>query len=158
MTSSVDLVTCVAYPDITASDGLLAAALRARGAVVRARPWNAPTAPSSPADFTVVRSSWDYHADAAGYDRWLGEVAAHSVLLNPLELIRWNLDKRYLLDLAAADLPIPRTAILDPVRRDLPAWVTEGAPVVLKPLVGASGVGVELVASTVVERRLTELD
>ncbi|MEM9465170.1 MAG: hypothetical protein AAGA90_07340 [Actinomycetota bacterium] len=145
MTLRIDLVTGLAYPEITASDALLADELARRGAEVRARPWNDPgDADREGGDVVVIRSSWDFHTDVDRYEDWVAEVDAVSTLLNPLELVRWNLRKQYLLELIAQGAPLPRTARIGAGATDVPSWVTGEAPVVVKPLVGASGVGVEL--------------
>lgn len=78
-------------------------------------------------DLTVVRSTWDYTARPAEFLAWADGVAN---LENRAEVLRWNTDKRYLRDLAAAGLPAVPT-LWDP--EDLPEW----PEYVIKPAVSA---------------------
>lgn len=147
--------TCAAFPDLTESDRRYAEALRARGATVRSAPWQAGPGPFLGADLVVIRSAWDYHRDIAAYRSWLdGLERAGLRVANPLPLVRWNLEKSYLDDLVAADVPAPEHVV---VPRDLAAvraalagkgW----AQAVVKPAVGASGHGVELVTLDALDR------
>jgi glutathione synthase/RimK-type ligase-like ATP-grasp enzyme len=142
----IALATCVTWPDLSPSDQCLAEALRARGHVVDAAPWNTTFAPFERADAVVVRSAWDYHDAPGAYAAWLARLPPTRTFNRPA-LIRWNLSKRYLLDLAARGARVPRLRETAPdpmaVAAALEALDTDDA--VIKPLIGASGFGVERV-------------
>ncbi len=91
----------------------------------------------------IIRSTWDYHRRLDEFDHWLTEVATHTQLWNPAEVIRWNLDKRYLVDLAANGLPIVPSKFVDSRQ---PNWqqrvMSFGSDIVVKPAVGAGSHGV----------------
>lgn len=91
----------------------------------------------------IIRSTWDYHRRLDEFDHWLTEVATHTQLWNPAEVIRWNLDKRYLVDLAANGLPIVPSEFVDSRQ---PNWqqrvMSFGSDIVVKPAVGAGSHGV----------------
>ena len=91
----------------------------------------------------IIRSTWDYHRRLDEFDHWLTEVATHTQLWNPAEVIRWNLDKRYLVDLAANGLPIVPSEFVDSRQ---PNWQQRvmcfGSDIVVKPAVGAGSHGV----------------
>ena len=91
----------------------------------------------------IIRSTWDYHRRLDEFDHWLTEVATHTQLWNPAEVIRWNLDKRYLVDLAANGLPIVPSEFVDSRQ---PNWqqrvMSLGSDIVVKPAVGAGSHGV----------------
>ena len=53
----------------------------------------------------VVRSTWDYVPRRREYLAWADRVAGVTTLANPADVLRWNTDKRYLADLAAAGVP-----------------------------------------------------
>lgn len=136
------LVTCRRWPGLSESDQLYADALEARGARVRVAPWNGPSAPFQSADAIVMRSAWDYAESPKAFATWLDALAgAGGTVLNPPAMMRWNLDKRYLLDLADRGVAIPKTRLAtgdpDAVARAI-ADIGEG-PVVIKPSVGQSG-------------------
>ena len=50
----------------------------------------------------VLRSTWDYVTRLPEFLAWAERVAAQTQLLNPLPLLRWNIDKHYLQDLQRA--------------------------------------------------------
>ncbi|WP_334030476.1 ATP-grasp domain-containing protein [Alteromonas sp. P256] len=61
-------------------------------------------------DYVIVRSTWDYQQHPDTFLNTLEIINKSSaVLLNPLALIRWNIDKQYLKDLADAGIPIVDT-------------------------------------------------
>jgi glutathione synthase/RimK-type ligase-like ATP-grasp enzyme len=140
------LATCAAWPELTQSDRCLAAALAAGGHRVVAAPWNGPVGPFVEASAVVVRATWDYHHAPAAYLAWLGRLDARRTFNSPA-LIRWNVSKGHLLELGRRGAPVPRSievaADAAAVAAGLRALdVREG---VIKPLVGASGAGVERV-------------
>jgi len=143
---AIVLATCAAWPEASTSDRELMAALRARGHEVAAAPWNAAFTPFEGALAVVVRSTWDYHLTPDAYDAWLGRLDPARTF-NPPALIRWNLSKGHVLDLARRGAVVPRTreaaAEPDAVAAALDALGLHEA--VIKPLVGASGTGVERV-------------
>ncbi|WP_269518530.1 ATP-grasp domain-containing protein [Alteromonas sp. BMJM2] len=62
-------------------------------------------------DYVIVRSTWDYQQHPDTFLNTLGNINKSSaILLNPLELIRWNIEKQYLKDLAGAGIPIVDTS------------------------------------------------
>jgi len=142
----IALVTCAAWHELSKSDRCLAAALEARGHRVQAAPWNGPFAPFAAAAAVVIRSTWDYHDAPEAYRAWLDRLDPDRTFNSPY-LIRWNLSKAHVLDLGARGAPVPRSrrvpATPEAVARALASLgVDEG---VLKPLIGASGSGVERV-------------
>jgi hypothetical protein len=142
----VVLVTCATWPNLSISDQCLAKALQSRGANVDVAPWNGPFDPFSHAVAVVLRAAWDYHSAPDDYRKWLARLNPAGTF-NPPALVHWNLEKTYLLDLAARGATVPRSAVVraDPtaVLRGLQTLgVTEA---VLKPTIGASGYGVERV-------------
>jgi hypothetical protein len=52
-------------------------------------------------DAVIFRSTWDYHLRFDEFRAWLDRLASLGVCAwNSPSLVRWNADKRYLLDLA----------------------------------------------------------
>jgi len=143
------VATCREWPEPSRSDALYIDALRARGVAVRHAPWNADPGPFLAAGVVILRSTWDYHHDLPGFRRWLSLLDAAGVpLWNPPALVRWNLDKRYLLELGQAGIPIPQSVVLDTPSSDAVTEVMQARgweEAVLKPAWGASGFGVRLV-------------
>lgn len=112
----------------------LVEALRAAGAEAVAVPWDDPATDWGACDLVVIRSTWDYSWRAAEFVAWAERTDKVTRLANPVQVVRWNTDKRYLGDLAAAGVPVVPTRCLaagDPV--DLPA----DHEYVIKPTSGA---------------------
>lgn len=47
----------------------------------------------------LFRSTWDYFDRFDEFSEWLKQISKQTILLNSEHLIRWNIDKHYLLDL-----------------------------------------------------------
>ncbi len=62
---------------------------------------------------TVLRSCWNYHQHLPRFRTFLEEVATFSHLLNPLPLVRSNLKKTYLCELAGLGLPVCPTVLIE---------------------------------------------
>jgi glutathione synthase/RimK-type ligase-like ATP-grasp enzyme len=146
MVAPIVLVTCAAWPELSRSDHCLAAALEARGHRVEARPWNGPFDPFATAAAVVIRSAWDYHEAPDAYRAWLDRLDTGRTFNAP-GLIRWNLSKVHVLDLAARGAPVPRSRLVpatpEAVAQAIAALGLDQA--ILKPAIGASGFGVERV-------------
>jgi glutathione synthase/RimK-type ligase-like ATP-grasp enzyme len=102
------------------------------------RPWS-DDAPLS-CDLALPLMAWGYHRDVARWytqiDRWQ---AVGVRFANPLPMLRWNADKRYLLDFAAKGVAIVPTRYCPSVSpTDLAdGRAAYGADVVVKPPVSA---------------------
>jgi glutathione synthase/RimK-type ligase-like ATP-grasp enzyme len=111
------------------------AALDAAGLQHELVPWDAPF-DWERVDAAVIRSTWDYTARLTEFLDTLERIAAHTPLLNPLEVVRWNVDKRYLAELASQGVPVVPTRYVEP-GHDLADAVAAHPCVVVKPTVSA---------------------
>ncbi|WP_029032947.1 ATP-grasp domain-containing protein [Salinarimonas rosea] len=139
-------------PTLTASDGVLAAALEQRCARVRVVSWQGAASWSwdvPRCDAAVIRSSWNYHRNLCAYRDWLDLCSAQDVpLSNSAALVRGNLDKSCLADLPHPGARTPPIVLLEQVdaveialAMDERGW----RKAVLKPRCGASGHGVMMI-------------
>jgi glutathione synthase/RimK-type ligase-like ATP-grasp enzyme len=87
-------------------------ALAARGAEVALPCWDDAAVDWTRFDIAVLRSTWDYAERIGEFLDWAARCAALTRLLNPLEVVRWNTDKRYLADLARAGVPVVPTCFI----------------------------------------------
>ncbi|MDQ6827076.1 MAG: hypothetical protein M3Z14_07765 [Candidatus Eremiobacteraeota bacterium] len=108
----VTLVTCDAFPNLMTDDQLLREALEDRGLDVRAAIWSDETVNWALSRLTVLRSTWDYHFRIEEFKRWLDSVETQTEVTNPAPIVRWNMHKGYLEDLARRDVPIAPTIFL----------------------------------------------
>ena len=152
----VGFVTCTTWPEISVSDALVRDALEPRGVTVEARPWNGPVQDFDRFDAVILRSNWDYHHAIDAFTGWLdGLDAAGARVWNPTPLVRWNLSKRYLLELAAAGVAtVPSVVLEADAGARLRAVVAERGwrYAVVKPLVSASAHDTVLVEDGEVEQ------
>jgi glutathione synthase/RimK-type ligase-like ATP-grasp enzyme len=113
---TVGFVTTSENPTITTDDALVVPELARLGWSVRALPWDA-SAPEPDVDAVVFRSAWNYHLKPAAFGAWLDALEARrSPCCNPLPVVRWNVAKTYLAELASSGCTrarIPRTAWLE---------------------------------------------
>ena len=117
----------------------LVAALRARGVAAAPVVWHDAAVDWAAYDLLVLRSPWDYPERLDEFLAWLDAAERVTQVLNPPALVRWNLDKRYLTqlaDLGVGVVPTTYRTSLDDVREDLGGF-TPGAHVVVKPAVSA---------------------
>ena len=139
---SVALVTCRVLPEPDPDQEPLLGALREAGLAVEMLAWDDPEARRPGAfDLCVLRSCWNYFRAPAAFLAWCAEAEATSRLLNPLPVVRWNLHKRYLLELEAAGVPVVPTVLLERgAAADLPGQTADRGwdDVVVKPAVSAA--------------------
>lgn len=145
----VSLITYKDLPQLDPDDRLLQNELLARGLACQALTWNDPAIDWSSAGLCVIRSTWDYHKDINQFRKWLDEVSSVTTVLNPPELLRWNIEKTYLRDLARAGLPVIPTHWYEHAG-ELAAMVsrTGWSEIILKPVVGLATSGVKRIDTT----------
>ncbi|MFE3993110.1 RimK family alpha-L-glutamate ligase [Streptomyces goshikiensis] len=113
---------------------VLIAALRERGVDAVAADWDDPAFDWAARDAVVIRSTWDYPGRPAEFLAWAARVGGVTALHNPVEVVRWNSDKTYLTELAAAGVPTVPTRFIAPGE---PVELTERGEIVVKPSVSA---------------------
>jgi glutathione synthase/RimK-type ligase-like ATP-grasp enzyme len=138
----IAFITSAAWAGLSPDDRLAAAELSRRGAEVQPAVWDDPEIDWSAFDQAVLRSCWDYHRRLPEFLAWLDRIERSGVpLWNPPSLVRFNADKAYLVDLAAAGVPVVPTLRLERgAAADLAAILDERgwAEAVMKPAVSAS--------------------
>lgn len=98
-----------AHEDPDYDTPLLLAALRERGAKAEAVVWHADAVDLADIDLLVIRSPWDYPERFPEFRAWIDRAEAATRVMNTPDTIRWNLDKQYLEQLAAAGIPVVPT-------------------------------------------------
>lgn len=100
-------VTCREYPELTPDDRAVVPTLAGAGFAVTPVVWDDPAAAWDGFDAILVRSPWDYYQVPGAFPAWLdARASGRAPLLNPPEVLRWNLDKFYLRDLEARGVPV----------------------------------------------------
>ena len=141
-TRKIALVTYHQAPQLTVDDTLAIAPLKQFDIEVTPAIWNDPNVNWKQFDAVVVRSCWDYHRQPRHFCQWLDRLQAQQVTLwNSAEIIRWNMNKKYLQDLAAKGASIPPTIWLEAeTAANLFSLLTENrfAQAVIKPMISAT--------------------
>ncbi len=134
MTPEVLFASCRRLPEGDGDEHAVPPALADLGVRARWAVWDDPDVDFAAADLVLPRATWDYSTRYAEFLDWCGSVPG---LRNTVDVVRWNTDKRYLLDLAAAGVPVVPTVLAEPGR--IPDW--PDGEFVVKPAVGAGAVG-----------------
>ncbi len=104
----VAFVTCRSVPSLTPDDQLAIAPLAAHHLTVEPVLWDDTAVRWSVYSAIVIRSCWDYHKRAAEFAAWIEVMEREAFpLWNPPALVRWNMDKQYLAELAGGGIRIP---------------------------------------------------
>jgi hypothetical protein len=164
------LLTIESLEGFVADDELLIPPLAARGWQAEFVPWDSTTACWDDFDLVVIRSTWDYYRRWEEYLEVLSRIeASRAQLHNPLDVVRWNIDKRYLAELetrGATIVPTVWQSSFDP--GSLPAVrsqfgrgelivkpnVSAGADATYRLAASATGDSIEAIAHELGTRRV----
>ena len=139
----VALVTCTAYAGLHEDDLLLARALGRIGIDAMPAIWSDASVDWTSFAALVIRSPWDYFERNAEFRAWLDARIASGVLMcNAGDILEWNYDKRYLLDLEAAGIPlVPTVCVGRGERVDVAALARARgwSEIVVKPTISGGG-------------------
>ncbi|MFE0848495.1 ATP-grasp domain-containing protein [Streptomyces rochei] len=132
----IALVTCRPGPRVSVDRDLpvLARALADAGASASVEVWDDAGVDWAAFDLVLIRSTWDYSWRADEFTAWAERCGGATRLANPAAVVRWNTDKRYLADLAAAGVPTVPTSYAAP--GEAPG-LPDGHEYVVKPTSGA---------------------
>jgi glutathione synthase/RimK-type ligase-like ATP-grasp enzyme len=131
----IALVTAVAAAALDEDLAPLAEALRRAGAAPSIVAWDDPTVSWGRFDTAVLRSPWDYTQRPVEFLAWCERIGTQVRLLNPLPVVKWNTDKHYLAELAAAGVPVIESFFIEP-GGDATSF-PDYAEFVVKPAIGA---------------------
>lgn len=143
---SIGIVTGERAPELSDDGKKIASALSDRGFRVAPVRWRDRSVDWTDYDAAIVRSCWNYHTDPARFRAVLASMEEAGVsVCNPVPVIRWNLHKSYLLDLADVGVRVPETTVVErgdavPLEAILArrGWRTA----VVKPAIGTSSTDV----------------
>lgn len=109
----VGLVTCLEIPEPDPDEEIQLQSVRDAGADAQLIAWDDSTVDWSSFDVIVLRSCWDYPWREQEFRNWLQIADRATRVVNPVEVISWNLHKGYLLDLQQAGVPVVPTRLLE---------------------------------------------
>ena len=85
--------------NVILEDNLVLEALKNEGLIVERKSWSDPNFNWSSTKLILFRSTWDYFDRYEEFSKWLKFVSSKTTLVNSAEIINWNIDKHYLIDL-----------------------------------------------------------
>lgn len=128
----VALVTAASARDLDEDLPPLLAAFASLGVPAEAVVWDDPGAEWGGYAVAVVRSTWDYVPKRDAFLAWAERVAAATRIENPVPILRWNTDKRYLRELAGGGASVVPTGWIEPAD---PVRLPSDGPYVVKPAI-----------------------
>lgn len=156
------LATAIAATGLDEDLPPLLEACREAGIEASVRAWDDMTVSWGRFDAVLLRSTWDYTERLPEFLAWCERVSALTRLWNPLDVVRWNTDKRYLGELGARGVPVIESHYLAPGEE--PSAFPDFEEFVVKPTVGAGSrdaqryVRAEREAAVAHARRLLDQD
>lgn len=157
----VAIASCKRLPEPDPDEHLLLAALARDGVEARVLAWDDPAAPFAEHDLVVLRSTWNYFHDVGAFVAWAERTAAATRLLNPAHIVRANVVKTYLRDLAARGVDVVPTEFVEEGRRcSLRGVMSDRGwrDVVIKPAVSAASFRTQRFGEATVEEGQRFLD
>jgi len=134
------VATCTPLPEPDIDEAPLAAALAAGGFLAELVAWDDPAVDWDAPIPTILRSTWNYPLAIDAFLAWIDRASAAAPLINPPDVVRDNLHKRYLLALAARGVPVVPTTLVE--RGQTCDLAAIAAPrIVIKPEVGTGSIG-----------------
>ena len=97
---------------VLTEDNLLKTELEKLDLRVVKKAWNSLDFNWSETKFAIFRSTWDYFDKFRDFKTWLEKVKKETTFINSYELINWNLDKKYLIELNKKGVNIPTSEII----------------------------------------------
>jgi len=133
------VATSADYPSIQPDDAHLATSLERLGVQPIVCVWNDPNIDWSTFEAVLIRTIWDYFKHYAAFLDWLDRLDRLGVpTINDSALLRWNSDKRYLLELARQGVAIIPTRLASAVELPDMLATMPGQQVVIKPSISGS--------------------
>jgi len=136
--------------EISAGDDLLVQALL-DDYQVDIIPWEEENISWDEYALTMIRTTWDYMPKTEKYLSTLQAISTKSILINPLETIKWNINKKYLLELKDLGHPIIPTSLHEKITHENFSSIFEqmnnGEGIIIKPTVGASSEGIQKIST-----------
>jgi O-ureido-D-serine cyclo-ligase len=110
----VALVTAIAAFALDEDLAPLQQALHTAGVQAQIVAWDDMTVSWGRFDAALLRSTWDYTERLPEFLQWAHQCEAQTTLLNPLPVIRRNIDKHYLAELAKKKIAVVPSSFVEP--------------------------------------------
>lgn len=148
---SLALVTDRNHKQLVFDDRLLIKPLIKAGFNIFPVIWDDPKINLRNYQVIVFRSAWDYYLKIEKFINWLDRLEAEKIkVFNPVNIIRWNIDKKYLLDLEKLGIKtVPTLFSNKNSLKKIDYFQYFNSPdIIIKPRFGASGYRVNKLSSS----------
>lgn len=134
----IGLITSLDDPELCSDDRLVLPELKKLGIEAHPFIWD-NRKDFEHFDAFIFRSCWNYHRKYSEFLNWLNLLENSGVkVLNPIPVSRWNLHKKYLLELKQMNFPVPETLLIP--QGEVPADLKIPASrIVVKPAISLNG-------------------
>jgi len=147
---TVGLITYSQSLELSPSDQLLVEPLRKAGFHAKGIPWDDPHVDWKIFDLLILRSPWNYYYHYEKFLTWLTRIETLNIpTWNPIPILRWNTNKRYLLDLEQKGVPIIPSIIIDKQSKQTLTDIRKKyhwTDVIIKPIIGESSYGIDRIS------------
>lgn len=144
--TKIALVTSLESPKLSDGEKLLYSNLQTNEYITSEVAWDDKNIDWTAFDVVILRACWDYHKRIDEFKQWIESLEKNSVnLWNPINIIKWNIDKHYLIELQEKRVSIIPTFIFNKGGiADLSSIpeINVWGEIIIKPCVGASAWGV----------------
>ena len=167
MNKNIALITFRQYEDFfegvdVNEDDQLIAFLQQKNLHLKSVAWNNPDINWKQFDLIILKSPWDYHDQIDAFLSWIRALQNDGIqVLNPAETIVWNSNKKYLIEIADAQLPIIPSILIE--KGDVPDWSSffhnwDTDKIVVKPCVSAGAKNTMLLPLDKINEKRAELE
>lgn len=102
------------FQNILLEDEILCKAFDEVGLSYGRKAWDDPNFDWSSTSYVFIRTPWDYFDRYDEFSIWFQETIKVTKFINSRNLVEWNIDKHYLLDLKNSGIHIPKTLFIEP--------------------------------------------
>ena len=74
--------------------------------------WQDPNFDWSRTKYVMFRSPWNYHYFFDQFMQWMEETSHKTTFINNPDIIKWNINKKYLLELNSKGIAIPNSVLV----------------------------------------------
>ena len=138
-------VTCSGFSQLTSSDQDLLKKLKSLDYLVEIETWNDRNVNWNEYSVVILRSCWDYHLFPSEFIEWLNILDSFGIKTwNPIETIKWNINKKYLQKLMKKGVNVIPSFWMDSKNKYEFFNAIEklnSNEIVIKPSIGASAFG-----------------
>jgi hypothetical protein len=108
----VALVTCNVLPEPDVDREITQSALQEIGLEATWEAWDDENVDWSKFGLAILRSTWNYYRHVSHFQDWLRDVEQQTRLLNSRQIVRANLHKKYLIELAEKEVRVVPTLLI----------------------------------------------